>query len=59
MFFDRLETAIKGTQQQKTIQYHFGGKYANQIICKTCPHEYDRAEDFLSIGVPVKNKRSI
>ena len=38
MLFDRLENAIKGTPQAKTIQYHFGGELANEIICKTCPH---------------------
>jgi ubiquitin carboxyl-terminal hydrolase 9/24 len=59
MFLDRLETAIKGTQQAKTIQYHFGGTYANEIICKTCPHTFERMEDFLSLGVPVKNKKTI
>lgn len=59
MFLDRLETAIKGTPQAKTIQYHFGGELANEIICKTCPHRYDRGETFLYIGVPVKNKKSI
>ena len=58
MFLDRLENAIKGTPQAKTIQYHFGGKLAAEVICKTCPHNYTRAEDFLSIGVPVKNKKS-
>jgi ubiquitin carboxyl-terminal hydrolase 9/24 len=57
--FDKLETAIKGTPQAKTIQYHFGGTLANEIICKTCPHQYERIEPFLSIGVSVKNRKSI
>lgn len=59
MFMDRLEAAIKGTAQEKTIQYHFGGKFANEVICKTCPHKYCRDETFLSLGVPVKNKKSL
>lgn len=59
MFLDRLETAIKGTPQEKTIQYHFGGKLASEMICKGCPHQYERSEPFLSIGVPVKNKRTL
>jgi ubiquitin carboxyl-terminal hydrolase 9/24 len=29
------------------------------MICKGCPHQYERSEPVLSIGVPVKNKRSI
>jgi len=59
MFMDRLEAAIKGTPQEKTIQYHFGGKFANEVICKSCPHYYTRSEAFLSLGVPVKNKKSL
>ena len=59
MFLDRLESAIKGTPQEKTIQYHFGGQLANEIICKTCPHQYDRPETCLFFGVPVKNKKTI
>lgn len=59
MFLDRLESAIKGTPQEKTIQYHFGGQLANEIICKSCPHQYDRPESCLFFGVPVKNKKSI
>ena len=59
MFLDRLETAIKGTPQEKTIQYHFGGEFANEIICKTCPHQYERPEPFLTLGVPVKDKKTL
>ena len=42
MFLDKLESAIKGTPQAKTPQWHFGGKFANEVICKTCPHTYER-----------------
>ena len=59
MFMDRLEGAIKGTPQEKTIQYHFGGKFANDIICKENGCLYSRAEPFLSLGVPVKNKKTL
>ena len=59
MFLDRLEAAIKGTPKQKTIQWHFGGKFANEMICKGCPHFYERSEPFLSISVQVKNKKSL
>lgn len=60
MFLDRLETAIKGTPQAKTIQSHFGGKFAGETICKGCPHSYEqRGEPFLFVGLTIKNKRSI
>jgi ubiquitin C-terminal hydrolase len=29
------------------------------MICKGCPHKYEREEPFLSISIPVKNKKSI
>ena len=29
------------------------------MICKGCPHRYEKSEPFLSISVPVKNKKSI
>lgn len=51
MFMDRLETAIKGTPQEKTLNYHFGGVLANEIICKTCPHQYERTENFFSMPI--------
>jgi hypothetical protein len=59
MFLDRLEGAIKGTPQEKTIQYHFGGQFANEIIGKSCPHNYTRLEPMLNVGVPVKNKKNV
>jgi ubiquitin carboxyl-terminal hydrolase 9/24 len=55
MLMDRIESAIKETPQKHTIQYHFGGMYASEMICKGCPHKYERSEPFLSVGVPVKN----
>jgi len=59
LFMDRLETAIKGTPQEKTVQSHFGAKFASEMICKGCPHQYERSEPYLTVGIPVKNKRSI
>ena len=29
------------------------------MICKDCPHQYERTEPFLNIGVPVKNKKTM
>ena len=51
MFMDRLETSIKGTEVEKTVQNHFGGKFTHEMLCKGCPHKYERQEPFLSIGV--------
>ena len=59
MIMDRIETAIKETPYKNTIQDHFGGKFASEMICKGCPHKYERSEPFLSISLAVKNKKSI
>ena len=59
MVMDRIETAIKGSPQQNTIQYNLGGKFASEMICRGCPHKYERSEPFLNISIPVKNKKSI
>lgn len=59
MFMDKLEFAIKGTPQEKMIQQHFGGTYANELICKGCPHYSERSEPYLAVNLQVKNKKSI
>jgi len=59
MFMDKLENAIKSTKQEKMIQEHFGGTYANELICKGCPHYSERSEPYLAINLQVKNKKSI
>lgn len=59
MLMDRIETSVKSSPQQNTIKHHFGGKFASEMICKGCPHKYERAEDFLSLSISVKNQKSI
>ena len=59
LFLDKIETVIKGTPQAKTIAHHFGGVYANQLICKDCPHSSIRDEPFLAINLQIKNKKSL
>lgn len=59
MFMDRLEGCIKGSSHEKMIQDHFGGTYANELICKGCPHYSERSEPYLAVNLQVKNKKSI
>lgn len=59
LFLDKLEHEIKGTPQENSIKYHFGGIFANQIICKDCPHSSVREEPFLAINLQIKNKKSL
>jgi len=59
LFFDRVEEQIKGTKHADFIKMHFGGLISNELICKECPHSYEREEPFLAINLPVKGKKSI
>lgn len=59
LFMDRIEEQIKGTPHSDFIKSHFGGLFSNELICKECPHSYDREEPFLAINLPVKNKKTI
>jgi hypothetical protein len=46
---DKIENHVKGTDNENFIQNHFGGKLSNELICKDCPHYYEREEPFLAI----------
>jgi len=56
---DRIEEQIKDTPHADFIKVHFGGLLSNELVCKECPHHYEREEPFLAINLPVKNKKSI
>jgi ubiquitin carboxyl-terminal hydrolase 34 len=59
VFFDRLETALKGSPQQALLDRLFGGKVVNQLICYECPHRSERAEKFFILSLEVKDKSSL
>ena len=59
IFFDKLETQLKGSQYTTLIQDMFGGVFSNEIVCKGCPHYSESEEPFLSISLTVKNKKTI
>ncbi len=59
MLVDRIESQIKGKKEESMIKNLFQGVYANEFICKECPHYSEREELFLTINLQVKNKHSI
>src|SRR5688572_23784425 len=59
MLLDRIENLIKGKKEEKVIKNLFQGVFANEFICKGCPHYSEREEPFLAISLQVKNKHSI
>jgi ubiquitin carboxyl-terminal hydrolase 9/24 len=56
---DKLDNALKQTKQQHIISSVFQGELSNQLICEGCPHFSERSEDYLSLGVTIKNKPSL
>ena len=59
MFMDRIEGLIKGTPQEKVMTNLFQGVFANEFICKDCPHYSEREEPFMAVILQVKNKNSV
>ena len=59
MLFDRLETSLKGSEQEKLMANFFGGQTSNQFISKSCPHVSERVEQFFTLGLDVKGKKDI
>jgi ubiquitin carboxyl-terminal hydrolase 9/24 len=56
---DKLDNQLKLTKQQHIITNVFQGEISNQLICEGCPHFSERYEDFLALGVTIKNKISL
>lgn len=57
---DKLENEMKGTPSENLIKNHFGGIQITECIGKgQCSHKSERAEDFMTLPVQVKNKKSL
>ena len=56
---DKLESALRETNEANLIKEHFGGIYLNQIIGKDCGHKREIEEPFLAINLQIKNKTSL
>lgn len=58
-YLDRLEVLLKQSNNDFIIKRTFGGVFANELICKGCPHMSETDEPYLAIPLIVKNKKSI
>ncbi|XP_063692856.1 probable ubiquitin carboxyl-terminal hydrolase FAF-X [Bolinopsis microptera] len=56
---DNLVEGTKALQQPPFITEMLEGSFADQKICKDCPHRYTRIEPFLSISVDVRNHENL
>ena len=59
VFFDRLMSTLKGSNQEKRVASCFGGKVVNQIICQNVPYVSEREEDCPFLTVDIKGKSHI
>jgi ubiquitin C-terminal hydrolase len=55
---DHLDNALKGGCDEKLLSRFFGGRSATQLICKGCPHRYERFEHFFTLQLAVFSSRS-
>ena len=42
-------------EREKLFQNLLGGVYSDQMICKECPHRYEREQIFLALNLTVKS----
>lgn len=47
------------TENHKILEDTFEGKLSNQLNCEGCPHNSEKIENFLSIGLNIKEKKSL
>lgn len=55
---DHLDNALKGGNDEKLLSRFFGGRSATQLICRGCPHRYERFEHFFTLQLTVFGNRS-
>ena len=49
MLMDRIENLIKGKREDKVIRNLFQGVFANEFICKGCPHYSENGLDLRNL----------
>lgn len=59
IYVDKIEQNIKGTEDDKYMKSIVCGTFAQELICKDCPHRSSREEQYLSVNIEIKNKSNI
>jgi ubiquitin carboxyl-terminal hydrolase 9/24 len=49
MLIDRIENLTKGTKEELVMKNLFYGVFANELICRGCPHTSEREEQFMAV----------
>lgn len=56
---DSLDEALKSLKQPPIMSRYLGGTFADQKICKDCPHRYSREESFTSLNIDIRNHSNL
>jgi len=52
---DSIDEALKGLNHPTLMNKILGGTFADQKICKDCPHRYSREEPFTALNIDIRN----
>ncbi|KAM7302505.1 putative ubiquitin carboxyl-terminal hydrolase FAF-X [Ixodes scapularis] len=56
---DSLDEALKTLGQPCILAKVLGGTFADQKICKGCPHRYSREESFTTLNIDIRNHSNL
>lgn len=56
---DSLDEALKLLNQPCILSRILGGSFADQKICKDCPHRYSREESFTTLNIDIRNHSNL
>lgn len=56
---DNLDEGLKALGGEPLFSNTLGGSYADQKICKGCPHRYSREAPFIALNVDIRNHQSL
>lgn len=59
MMCEKLEQFLKEKSQKNLLKNTWSGKLSSQLICKGCPHRYERDDPFFTIPLDIKKKANI
>lgn len=52
---DSIDEHLFRNEREKLFQNTLGGVFSDQMICKECPHRYEREQIFLALNLTVKS----
>ncbi|KAK3094503.1 hypothetical protein FSP39_002606 [Pinctada imbricata] len=56
---DSLDESLKVLGQPPVLSKVMGGSFADQKICKDCPHRYQREESFTTLNIDIRNHQHL